>query len=312
MDWLDVQLSSFRQRGMQVWLTGHVPPHAGNCTFCFLCLILLCNKAGHEVSELIIHPFLCRFPDFGDCWYRYGQLSLRYQDTIVGHTFGHVRSSALLDVSLSLSSLQTVLTDPSLSYPDERRPLLLDVSLPPFFLPFLFSTAPHSLFFPIPLFSDSHTLAKYAHTLDTKSLLPSNASLFTQSSSLASALTDSPFSPQLAKDLLPFDVSPLSEDGGDGGSIGSGKVRVMKSRTRSGTLQGDLLQDFLDLPRRKKTNLDDCTCPITASFRTSLLINAEPDLCFTFSYRHGDQRLTLHHPDLLPLDPDLHVRTLLA
>jgi hypothetical protein len=31
MDWLDVQLNSFRQRGMQVWLTGHVPPHAGNC-----------------------------------------------------------------------------------------------------------------------------------------------------------------------------------------------------------------------------------------------------------------------------------------
>lgn len=27
MDWLEVQLNNFRQRGMQVWLTGHVPPH---------------------------------------------------------------------------------------------------------------------------------------------------------------------------------------------------------------------------------------------------------------------------------------------
>jgi endopolyphosphatase len=29
MDWLEVQLSEFRERGMQVWLTGHVPPHTG-------------------------------------------------------------------------------------------------------------------------------------------------------------------------------------------------------------------------------------------------------------------------------------------
>jgi endopolyphosphatase len=29
MDWLEVQLSGFHERGMQVWLTGHVPPHEG-------------------------------------------------------------------------------------------------------------------------------------------------------------------------------------------------------------------------------------------------------------------------------------------
>lgn len=29
MDWLEVQLSEFRERGMQVWLSGHVPPHLG-------------------------------------------------------------------------------------------------------------------------------------------------------------------------------------------------------------------------------------------------------------------------------------------
>ncbi len=30
MDWLEVQLVEFRERGMQVWLTGHVPPHMGH------------------------------------------------------------------------------------------------------------------------------------------------------------------------------------------------------------------------------------------------------------------------------------------
>ncbi|WVO13727.1 hypothetical protein L204_101349 [Cryptococcus depauperatus] len=58
MDWLDIQLNNFRQRGMQVWLTGHVPPHMG------------------------------RYYD--DCYLRYGDLALRYQDTIVGHLFGHM------------------------------------------------------------------------------------------------------------------------------------------------------------------------------------------------------------------------------
>ncbi|WVF68665.1 hypothetical protein IAT40_003436 [Kwoniella sp. CBS 6097] len=58
MDWLDVQLSSFRERGMQVWLTGHVPPHMGYY--------------------------------YDNCYLRYGDLALRYQDTIVGHLFGHM------------------------------------------------------------------------------------------------------------------------------------------------------------------------------------------------------------------------------
>ncbi|OCF61739.1 endopolyphosphatase [Kwoniella mangroviensis CBS 10435] len=58
MDWLDVQLSGFRDRGMQVWLTGHVPPHMGYY--------------------------------YDNCYLRYGDLALRYQDTIVGHLFGHM------------------------------------------------------------------------------------------------------------------------------------------------------------------------------------------------------------------------------
>ena len=40
LEWLEVQLDQFRERGMQVWLTGHVPPHLGmyfdNCCECSL------------------------------------------------------------------------------------------------------------------------------------------------------------------------------------------------------------------------------------------------------------------------------------
>lgn len=74
MDWLEVQLSEFRERGMQVWLTGHVPPHMGhyydNCC---------------ELSHLGEQLSLMKPEDL-----RYGDLALRYQDTIVGHLFGHM------------------------------------------------------------------------------------------------------------------------------------------------------------------------------------------------------------------------------
>jgi len=58
LDWLEVQLRTFRQRGMQVWLTGHVPPSPGNY--------------------------------FPECYVRYVELSLRFQDTILGHLYGHM------------------------------------------------------------------------------------------------------------------------------------------------------------------------------------------------------------------------------
>ncbi|TBU49566.1 Metallo-dependent phosphatase-like protein [Dichomitus squalens] len=57
-DWLDVQLETFRSRKMQVWLTGHVPPSPRNY--------------------------------FPECYVRYVELSLRYQDTILGHLYGHM------------------------------------------------------------------------------------------------------------------------------------------------------------------------------------------------------------------------------
>ncbi|KAF9485346.1 hypothetical protein BDN70DRAFT_871374 [Pholiota conissans] len=58
IDWMEVQLEMYRKRGMQVWITGHVPPSASNY--------------------------------FPECYVRYAELSLRYQDTIVGHLFGHM------------------------------------------------------------------------------------------------------------------------------------------------------------------------------------------------------------------------------
>ncbi|GJE84018.1 endopolyphosphatase [Phanerochaete sordida] len=58
LDWMEVQLQAFRARGMQTWISGHVPPSARN-----------------------FHS---------ECHIRYTELSLRYQDTILGHLFGHM------------------------------------------------------------------------------------------------------------------------------------------------------------------------------------------------------------------------------
>lgn len=58
LDWLDVQLGLFRERGMKVWIIGHVPPSPSNF--------------------------------FPECYRRYVELSLRFQDTILGHLYGHM------------------------------------------------------------------------------------------------------------------------------------------------------------------------------------------------------------------------------
>ncbi|KAG5643953.1 hypothetical protein DXG03_009304 [Asterophora parasitica] len=60
LDWLEVQLKLYRDRNMQVWITGHVPPSPGNY--------------------------------FPDCYTRYAELSLRFQDTVLGHLFGHMNA----------------------------------------------------------------------------------------------------------------------------------------------------------------------------------------------------------------------------
>jgi endopolyphosphatase len=73
MDWLEVQLMEYRERGMQVWLSGHVPPHMGHY-FDNCCKLALSTGAVQADA-----------PDL-----RYGDLALRYQDTIVGHLYGHM------------------------------------------------------------------------------------------------------------------------------------------------------------------------------------------------------------------------------
>ncbi|KAI9632969.1 Metallo-dependent phosphatase-like protein [Dioszegia hungarica] len=83
-DWLEVQLEEFRERGMQVWLTGHVPPHSGNY--------------------------------YETCHLRYGDLALRYQDTIVGHL--NIDHFFFLDVP-ELESRENRLL--STSYPSHRN-----------------------------------------------------------------------------------------------------------------------------------------------------------------------------------------------
>ena len=62
LDWLEVQLNLFRQRGMQVHLLGHVPPTAGNY--------------------------------FDKCYRRYTDIVLRFQDTVVGQHFSHMNTDA--------------------------------------------------------------------------------------------------------------------------------------------------------------------------------------------------------------------------
>ncbi|KAK0546965.1 Endopolyphosphatase [Tilletia horrida] len=62
LDWMEVQLSLFRSRSMQVHIMGHVPPTAGNY--------------------------------FPLCYERYTDIVLRYQDTVVGQHFGHMNVDA--------------------------------------------------------------------------------------------------------------------------------------------------------------------------------------------------------------------------
>ncbi|KAI5124972.1 hypothetical protein M0805_007398 [Coniferiporia weirii] len=74
-DWLEDQLDLYRERGMQVWLSGHVPPSPGNY--------------------------------FPGCFVRYADIVLRYQDTILGQLFGHMN----VDHFFFLHSDDTVLPD---------------------------------------------------------------------------------------------------------------------------------------------------------------------------------------------------------
>ncbi|KAG1896469.1 Metallo-dependent phosphatase-like protein [Suillus fuscotomentosus] len=58
LDWLEEQLEAYRSRQMQVWITGHVPPSEANY--------------------------------FSECYPRFVELNLRFQDTILGNLYGHL------------------------------------------------------------------------------------------------------------------------------------------------------------------------------------------------------------------------------
>lgn len=83
LDWLEEQLESFRSRQMQVWMTGHVPP-----------------------SETKYFP---------ECYYRFVELNLRFQDTILGNLYGHLNVDHFsfmdadeIDMSTEISSSRTI------------------------------------------------------------------------------------------------------------------------------------------------------------------------------------------------------------
>ncbi|KAG5724344.1 Endopolyphosphatase [Termitomyces sp. T112] len=84
-DWLEVQLKMYRHRNMQVWITGHVPPSPGNY--------------------------------FPDCYVRYVELSLRFQDTILGHLFGHMN----MDHFSFLESIDLEFVDNQDDGPEQQR-----------------------------------------------------------------------------------------------------------------------------------------------------------------------------------------------
>lgn len=83
LDWLEKQLEGFRSRQMQVWITGHVPP-----------------------SENMYFP---------ECYYRFVELNLRFQDTILGNLYGHLNVDHFsfldaddIDMSIKTSSSNTL------------------------------------------------------------------------------------------------------------------------------------------------------------------------------------------------------------
>ncbi|KAJ3569344.1 hypothetical protein NP233_g5113 [Leucocoprinus birnbaumii] len=77
LDWLEVQLKMYRDRNMQVYLSGGVINRNDR-----LKMIILTGDAGHVPPSPGMY--------FPECYVRYAELSLRFQDTILGHLYGHM------------------------------------------------------------------------------------------------------------------------------------------------------------------------------------------------------------------------------
>ncbi|KAF9057569.1 hypothetical protein BJ165DRAFT_1397817 [Panaeolus papilionaceus] len=83
LDWMEVQLDMYRSRGMQVWISGENHFSAqpwDRVSRTWLILDWVC--AGH------VPPSPGNY--FPECYVRYAELALRYQDTILGHVYGHM------------------------------------------------------------------------------------------------------------------------------------------------------------------------------------------------------------------------------
>ncbi|BGP33633.1 Endopolyphosphatase [Rhodotorula toruloides] len=87
--WLEQQLTLARARGMQVWLTGHVPATRENW--------------------------------YEGCYQRYAELVLAWQDTVVGQLFGHMNVDFFSFLQDSDTS-QPSTSQPSTSQPSSRSP----------------------------------------------------------------------------------------------------------------------------------------------------------------------------------------------
>ncbi|KAJ7047361.1 endopolyphosphatase [Mycena alexandri] len=98
-DWLEVQLKGFRARGMQVWISGHVPPSPGNY--------------------------------FPECYVRYVELALRFQDTILGHLYGHMNADHFFFLEADDLDIVEPATSPLRGQQDLFETLLADFAAMP-------------------------------------------------------------------------------------------------------------------------------------------------------------------------------------
>ncbi|UZJ56182.1 hypothetical protein CBS101457_005502 [Exobasidium rhododendri] len=97
--WMEDTLDYYRNRSMQVQLMGHVPPTAGNY--------------------------------FEDCYERYSDIVLRYQDTIVGQHYGHMNIDAwFIQEEVSLTSSDMVVEGEVMATESQAEDPIAPFSLP--------------------------------------------------------------------------------------------------------------------------------------------------------------------------------------
>ncbi|KIK37842.1 hypothetical protein CY34DRAFT_15428 [Suillus luteus UH-Slu-Lm8-n1] len=102
LDWLEEQLESFRSRQMQVWMTGTLLIASLNSD-----PLHIFANAGH------VPPSETKY--FPECYYRFVELNLRFQDTILGNLYGHLNVDHFsfldadeIDMSTEISSSSTI------------------------------------------------------------------------------------------------------------------------------------------------------------------------------------------------------------